>query len=142
MNVEPKCCSCKRYIKNDNVLYMCVDNTFCSMPCRDKHLRYIRNFDPEFNYPDKWNTSTNYSAKIDCLIEVDYIHFPKTSSKNKLYRSQSLKNLLEYKQSEKMLITCVKLYIFNIKLTDKKIKLICVCLLIIIMSIIIRCMSS
>lgn len=142
MNIEPKCCSCKKIIKNDNVVYMCVDNTFCSMPCRDKHLRYIRNFDPEFNYPDKWNQNNNYSAKIDCLIEVDYFHFPRSTSKHKLCRSQSLTNLLDNKHSEKMLITCVKFYTFNIKLTNKKIKLIGIGLLIILISIIIRHLSS
>jgi len=146
MNIEPKCCSCKKYIKNNNVLYMCVDNTFCSMPCRNKHLRYITNFDPEFNYPDKWNinanNNNNYSAKVDCMIEVDYLHFPISNSKQKLYRSQSLTNLLDHKHSEKMVITCVKLYMFNIKLTDKKVKLISTCLLIILISTLIRYENS
>ena len=142
MNIEPKCYSCKKYIKNDNVVYMCVDNTFCSILCRDKHIRYIRNFDPDFNYPDKWNGNNNYSAKVDCLIEVDYLHFPRSTSKHKLYRSQSLTNLLDHKPSEKLFITRVKLYTFNIKLTNKKIKLIGLCLLIILISIIIRHLSN
>lgn len=137
MNVEPKCCSCKRLIRNDNVLYMCVDNTFCSMSCRDKHLKYIRNFDPEFNYPEKWNNN-NLSAKIDCLIEVDYLHFPRMNSKHKLYRSNSLTNLLEYKEKEKVFITCIKFYTFSLKIKDKKIKILALCLIIVLISIAIR----
>ena len=139
MNIEPKCCSCKKYISNDNVLYMCVDSTFCSMSCRDRHLKYIKNFDPEFNYPDRWN---NDYTKVDCLIEVDYIHFPRHKSRNKLYSSHSLINLLEYEQKEKMLITCIKLYSFNIKITNNRIKLIWLCLIVIMISKIIRAVTT
>ena len=134
MSIEPKCCSCKKHIRNNNVLYMCVDNAFCSMSCRDRHLSYIKNFDPEFNYPERWN---NYSAKVDCLIEVDYLHFPRQKSNHNLYRSQSLTNLLEYKQKEKMLITCIKLYTFNIKFRIIWIKLIGLCLMAVMISMII-----
>lgn len=137
MKIEPKCSSCKKNIRNDKILYMCVDNSFCSMPCRDKHLRYIRNFDPEFNYPDRWNNN-NLSTKIDCMIEVDYLYFPKIKSKHELSRSQSLTNLLEYNKREKICITCIKIYSFNIKFTNRNFKVICICGLIIFISIFIR----
>lgn len=136
MTIEPTCCSCKKNIKNGNILYMCVDNSFCSMHCRDRHLRYIKNFDPDFNYPERWNN--NYSAKVDCLIEVDYLHFPRQTSSHKLYRSQSLTNLLEYKKNERVFITCVKLYTFNFRITNTRIKIIGLCIIIAVMSIIVH----
>lgn len=140
MNIEPKCCSCKKYIKNNNVLYMCVDNTFCSMSCRDKHLKFIKNFDPDFNYPDRWN---NYSTKVDCFIEVDYIHIPRQKSSRTLYRSQSLKNLLDYKEKkETVFITCIKLHKFNLKLTDMRIKLFTLWFIVMVTSMIIRALTS
>jgi hypothetical protein len=115
------------------VVYMSVDNAFCSLSCREEHLRYIINFDPDLNYPDKWNANNNYT-KVDCVIEVDYINFHKsTTYKHNLYKSQSLIKLLNHKCIEKKLIMCVKMYIFNIKLINK-IKFISICLLIILIT--------
>lgn len=140
MNIDPKCCSCKKYIRNENILYMCVDNTFCSMLCRNKHLGYIKKFDPGLNYPDRWNINNTYSVKVDCLIELDYIHNLKSKSKHILYRSHSLTNLLEHEEKEKLIITCIKVRMFGFKLTDKRIKIFGMCLMIIIMSVTIKMM--
>ena len=113
MKVELKCCSCKKNIPNDSVIYMCVDNTFCSLSCGDKHLRYIINFDPDFNYPELWN---NLSDKNVYLIEVDYLHSPRMNSNHKLYRKNLYPKILEYKEKENVFITCKKFYNFSLHL--------------------------
>jgi hypothetical protein len=102
---------------------------------------YIKKFDPDFDYPERWNVNDKYSAKIDCSIEVDYIHIPRTKMKHSLYRSQSLTNLLEHKEKETMLITCIKFNAFGFRFTtDKWLKIIGLCLSIAFIGIATRCL--
>lgn len=136
MTTEPICYYCKKIIEKYNEIYMCVDKSFCSLYCRNKHMKYIMSIDPDLNNPYKWNNNVtiqvNYSININDVIE--------TKSKIKLYKSKSLTNLLYDKENEKN-----KKYIvfsnFNnyiVKITDKNLKcLIYISLTIIICNIII-----
>lgn len=122
-----KCCECKKNIYNNHDIYMCIDNTFCSTSCRNKQLNYIKKFDPEFNHPDKWN-KIKHKANVNCFIEIDYFKIPTLKSSKNINQSISMTNLLDYKErklnetiNKKMMITCIKVYMFNIKLNYKQI---------------------
>lgn len=133
-----ECWSCKTIIKNNYAIYMCVDNSFCSTHCRDKHFNHIRNIDPELNYPEKWNTNTN--TKVNCFIEIDYYKVPNSRKQiTKMYRSQSLYNLSET-EKEKLIITGIKLYKFDLNLifSSKRNKIVIICFICLILSIIIK----
>ena len=125
MSSQPTCWSCKNLIYNNNMIYMCVDNSFCSTSCRDKHLKYIRNIDPEFDYPHKWNENKRFNTKINCFIEVDYFNINDKSIK-KMNRSKSLCDFKKFK-SEKMIITCINFCKFNIKISNKIYKILLAC---------------
>jgi hypothetical protein len=100
---------------------MCVDNSFCSTSCRDKHLQYIRNIDPDFDYPHKWNENKIFNTRINCIIEVDYFNINDKSIK-KMNHTKSLCDFKKFK-SEKMIITCINFYKFNIKISNKMYKI-------------------
>lgn len=131
-NTDIYCWNCKKIIHNNSIIYMCVDNPFCSTYCRDKQFVLIKNMDPELNFPDKWYKNDN-TTKVNCFIEIDY--FRPSSYKNnnymkKISRTQSLCDLNI--KREKMIITCIKFHIFDIKISNKTLKK-CIALLSIIM---------
>ena len=138
MTNEPICYYCKKIIKKCSDIYMCVDKPFCSLYCRNKHIKYIMSIDPDLNNPYKWNNNVtiqvNYSININDVME--------TKSKIKLYKSKSLTNLLDNKENEtyKKFIILSNFNNYIVKITDKKLKyLMYISLMLIICNIIIAC---
>lgn len=120
MNNTIKCWTCKNTINDNNIIYMCVDNSFCSTYCRNKHYRYIKNIDPDLNYPYKWNKN---NTKINCFIEIDYFNIYDTNNHTytKLKKSQSLYELNinnDNIKKGKMIITCINFHKFKIHISN------------------------
>jgi len=138
-------------IKNYTVVYMCVDNPFCSTYCRDKHFMYIKNIDPDLKFPYKWykndndNHNDNHNTKINCLIEIDCFKITDNQhshSMKRLNRTQSLSDIntntnMNMKR-EKVIVTCIKLHKFSIRLSNKTLKKCIGFLCIIMISILIK----
>lgn len=154
MNHSLECWTCKKSIKNNDVVYMCVDCPFCSIQCRESHYTYIKQIDPNLNSPYKWNKPTNKNTSINCFIEIDYLkisNFNRLQLKHKgLNKSRSLYDMSLSEitdndneksvmiKKEKMIITCIKFYKFHIKLSSTKIKILSIIIFIIFLSILIK----
>lgn len=140
MTTEPKCYYCKNIIEKNYEIYMCVDKSFCSLYCRNKHFKYIMSIDPDLNNPYKWNKKNTYENNFPIALNY-FINIKneasETKSKKKLYKSKSLSNLLDNKEN-KTYIVFSNFNNYMIKITDKKLKyLIYICLTFIIFNIII-----
>ena len=139
MNNNIKCWACKNTIKDYNIIYMCVDNSFCSTYCRDKHYQYIKNIDPDLNYPYKWNKN---NAKINCFIEIDYFNVYETNHAcAKLKKSQSLYELNTNNDNikkGKMIITCINFHKFKFHISNDILKKSILIISVIMLGIIIK----
>lgn len=141
MTIEPICYYCKKIIQKCYEIYMFVDKSFCSLYCRNKHMKYIMSIDPDLNNPYKWNNNVieNLTIQVNYSINIKNDLF-ETKSKTNLYKSESLTNLLHNKENEKYKKYRV-LNNFNhiiIKITDNKSKyLMYICLTLIICNIVI-----
>jgi len=145
MENDTICYNCEKIIKKYKDVYMCLDKTFCSLYCRNHILKYITTFDPDLNYPYKWNKNyENNVNKNDGFILLNYsinitIKDYDEHKKTNLYKSKSSYNLSikDYKKQNQY-TRSTKFNNFNSKITDKKLKyLMYICLSLILCNVII-----
>lgn len=143
MTHETVCYYCKIMIKKYKDVYMCVDKTFCSLYCRNKHLKYITSFDPDLIYPYEWNKINeeidesdsillNYSININ--VDNGYNEYKKSN----LCKSKSSCNLsIKHHKKQNRYISFKNFGNFSIKITDNNLKcLMYTCLTLIVCNVI------